>query len=615
MTDTHADALAALSDAAGILPDYIDVTGQHHHTQPETRAALLRAMGFDPEDPASVHAALDALTAHRALPRWHVGIPDQPVDLAPPGVWDIVLEDGSRRSGEGPLPMLPIGRHRLSAGGEVCWLLIAPPALPLPPRGWGVTVPLYGLRGPERGGVGDYADLAQTAEALGAAGAGFIGINPVHARLTGDPGAISPYSPSHRRRFSTAHLAFPGAAPPPAPFVDYPAARDSQRTAAAQAYAHAADAAGFEAFLAQEGAALTRFATYQAIAERYGAYWTEWPAAFQTPDHPEVVAFAAANGDRLRFHAWLQFQADCQLAEAAEAAQSAGMAHGLYLDLAVGTHPAGAETWADRASFALGASLGAPPDAFAVDGQWWNLAPFNPNALIDQGFAPLAETLRCQLRHARLLRIDHILGFERAFWVPGGGVPGAYVQMPRDAMLAVARIEAARVGATIVGEDLGNIPPGLQTALAASGILGCRVAMFETETPAAAYPEAVLASFGTHDLPTFVGWREGRDITARAEIGSLDPHAAEAAQAHRAHETARLGAETADDVHRFLAETPARLIALQIEDILGVADQPNLPGTVYEYPNWRRVLPVAGAALGGTAELARAAEIMAASGR
>lgn len=615
MTETQEDALAALARAAGILPDFVDVTGQHHQTGAETRAALLRAMGFTPEDPEAVEAALRDLTAPRPLPRWHVGAPGQPLDLAPPGAWEIALEDGSLREGHGALPELPLGRHRLCSEGVACWLLIAPPKLPLPPRSWGVTAPLYGLRGPDRGGVGDYRDLAETAKALAGAGAGFVGINPVHARLTGDPGAISPYSPSHRRRFSTAHLAFPGATPPPAPLIDYPATRAAQRTAAAAAYAHAADAAAFEAYLAREGAPLTRFATYEALAERYGAYWGDWPAAFQTPDHPEVAAFAAAHGDRLRFHAWLQFQADRQLAGAAEAARAAGMAHGLYLDLAVGTHPAGAETWADRVSFAKGVSLGAPPDAFAADGQWWNLAPFNPHSLIAQGFRPLAETLRCQLRHARLLRIDHILGFERAFWVPGGGVPGAYVQMPRDAMLAVVRIEAARAGATIVGEDLGNIPAGLQSALAGSGILGCRVAMFETGTPAADYPEAVLASFGTHDLPTFRGWREGRDIAARADLGTLDEAAMAAAKAGRAEETARLGAETADEVHRFLAETPARLIALQIEDVLGVADQPNLPGTVDEYPNWRRVLPVAGAALGDAPELARAAAIMAAAGR
>jgi 4-alpha-glucanotransferase len=235
--------------------------------------------------------------------------------------------------------------------------------------------------------------------------------------------------------------------------------------------------------------------------------------------------------------------------------------------------------------------------------------------------------LRQQFRFSRLVRIDHILGFDRAFWVPqaeGGGVPGAYVAMPKDALLAVARIEAARSGGTIIGEDLGNIPDGLHAHLEASGLLGCRLVMFELDhggQPWATwdYPERTLASFGTHDLPTYAGWREGRDIAARAALGAIDAETETRARAHRAWEVGQLdrvagGAEVAA-VERFLARVHSRLVALQIEDILDIADQPNLPGTVREYPNWRRRLPLSPEDWGDDPRLARAAATMAAEGR
>lgn len=606
----------ALARLMGVQPDYTGIDGVRRDTAPESAAMCLAAMGID-LDPSAIterRKAEEAAQAARAVPVAQVVEAGQ-AGPELPGDWAIELEDGRSLEGRGPLPPLPMGVHRV-ADRDDAWIVAAPRSLPLPARGWGVTLPLYGLRTEEAGGIGDYRDLEAAVRALAAGGAGFVGINPVHAGFPTDPAAISPYSPSHRRRLSTRHLHIVGA---PrlgnGPHLDYPEAERAVRHAAEAAFP-GPDAG--RAALSEGGADLRRFATHQALSEVEGPYWDSWDPALRDPEGPAVAAFAARNGDRIGLHAWLQTAAEAQLSAAAKA--GAGMAHGLYLDLAVGTHPFGAETWAEPGIFASGVSLGAPPDAFSPDGQVWNLAPFAPMALARSGFRALAETLRYQFRFARLLRIDHILGFERAFWAPTDrSVPGAYVAMPRAAMLAVVRIEAARAGATVVGEDLGNIPGGLREALAAAGILGCRLAMFEPEETPDAYPERAMTSFGTHDLPTYAGWREGRDIAARAHIGLIRADSASAEQARRQEEVARLhrtlGGDGADRVHAHLAASGSRLVAVQVEDALGLADQPNLPGTVACYPNWRQRLPVAAEDLGADPGIRRAAEVMAANGR
>jgi 4-alpha-glucanotransferase len=325
----------------------------------------------------------------------------------------------------------------------------------------------------------------------------------------------------------------------------------------------------------------------------------------------------------------LQWRAEQALSEVRQGAEATGMAYGLYLDLAVGVHPAGAQTWLERDIFAPGVSLGAPPDAFSAEGQTWGLAPLNPRSLMDAGFRPFAEILRKQLQFSKLLRIDHVLGFERAFWVPEvEGVPGAYVAMPRDALIAVAKIEAARAGATIIGEDLGNIPDGLQSALAEAGLLGCRVTMFEQDYegdraffPPEHYPAQSLAAFGTHDLPTYRGWRLGRDIEWRSRLGSMAPETADAAKAERRLEVrafdAALGRPEADTaaMHGFLARTGASLVAVQAEDMFEAEEQANLPGTVHEHPNWRRRVPVSASEIGDHPAVIATAEIMRQAGR
>lgn len=620
------DPRDTLARRLGVVPDYLDQTGTRHELSAETRDALLRAMDA-PDTPAEASRLLERLDAEeaaRAMPLWTICATGGPSDI--PSLdgcdWTLSFEGGASRRGTGRnLGEVPLGIHEIRSGRSRGWLLAAPASLPEPTRGWGVTLPLYGLAAD--GALGSYRDLRMAVRSLGRAGADFVGINPIHAGFPTDPDAISPYSPSHRGRLSVRHIHAAGQdAVPPADLLDYARAGRVQDAALAAEWA-AFDGSDFDRWFAAAGEDLHRFALHQTLSDRFGAYWPDWPASYRAPDTPEARAFAADNPDRMRFHAWLQWRAERQLAQVQEAADEAGMAFGLYLDLAVGTHPAGAETWGQPDLFARGVSLGAPPDAFSSEGQSWGLAPLRPDTLAGDGFRPLARILRRQFQVARLLRIDHILGFERAFWVPKeDGVPGAYVTMPRDALLAVARMEAERVGGTVVGEDLGNIPGGLQTALADAGILGCRVAQFEQDweadspafLPARDYARAALTSFSTHDLPTWEGWKRGRDLDWRRDLGALGAAEHEAAMAQRRAEVAaltdRVGGSGVEDIHAFLAATPSRLLALQLEDILGRIEQPNLPGTTAEHPNWRRPVGVAPDTLGRLDVVRRTATLM-----
>ncbi|MHC0054495.1 4-alpha-glucanotransferase [Actibacterium sp. D379-3] len=635
-------ALEALAEALGVVWRYWDGAGRYTEAPAETLRAVIGALGVSAADDGQVDASLAALWAGRAanpMPRWAVVTAGEAVHIPMPGDaagWELHLEEGTvlrgvPEGGQAVTGPLPVGYHELRVGAHRVALLSAPRQIDEAPRGWGVMAPLYGLRPVGCGGIGDYADLAATARALALHGGGFVGINPVHAGFAQDRGAFSPYSPSSRNRFATLHIATPGDAPPAdGDLIDYETATAAKLAELDRAFL-AFEAAGgdpaFDLWRAAEGGGLQDFATHQALSEVHGAYWYDWPEAFKAPDTEAVRAFAAANGCRIRAHAWRQWMAETQLAAAQGAARAAGMAHGLYLDLAVGTHPGGAETWADPVLFARGVSLGAPPDSFAPDAQVWGLAPMLPQVLAARGFAPLALTLRRQLRFCGILRIDHILGFERTFWVPDG-LPGAYVTMPKAALLAVARIEAARAGAVIVGEDLGVVPDGLRADLAQANILGCRVAMFERDWNGDGhfiapehYPEQVMASFGSHDTPLWRGWRSGRDIDWRERLGDLGADEAAQARQGRVQDVAafdRLTGGQGGDViamFAFIAATRARLAAVQLEDILGAEEQPNLPGTIHDHPNWRRRLSRGADVLKDDKILKQTGAIMARHGR
>lgn len=610
------DARLELSERMGIHAQFYDQLGVLRETSVETAVALLAALGLEAETEEAARAHLNADDA--GLP-WDVVCEagTSPwVDIGDSD-WELTCEDGTTVEGRGgdSLPELPMGIHRLISGDIRITLLAAPAVIPLPDRCWGLVAPLYGLSAK---GIGTYADLIPLARGLGANGAAFLGMNPVHAGFPTDPYMFSPYSPSHRRRLNMMHISTKtGRA---GTLIDYQKDTPARMKSLRREFELFKGSPAFTAYMAAEGASLETFALHQALSEVHGTFWCDWPEELQSP--VSAASFAARTDlrDEILFHSWLQWRAEEALTAAQAEAKASGMRHGLYLDLAVGTHPHGAETWEDRESFAFGASLGSPPDAFSSEGQNWGLAPFNPLNLRETSYKALAETFARQLRFAGAMRIDHILGFERTFWVPQNS-PGAYVQMPRDAMLAVARIEAARAGGIIIGEDLGLIPDGLRDALAGSGVLGCRVAMFERLNwhdpefkQAEQYDEAAIASFSTHDLPTWHGWRKGADITARHDIGGLD-------DAHTEHELGRRVREVEamdrvlpdtgkDALHDFLARTPSRLVAVQVEILLDMDDQQNLPGTTSEYPNWCIRLPETAEILASHPELIRVAEIM-----
>lgn len=326
-----------LAEWVGILPVYKDATGTEHQTSDATRDALLA--GFGVVSDAEVEDRLTALDRARTVETWQVVEADAALRL--PALegqdWQLVLEDGTERTGRGAdVDALPVGIHTITVGEDRGWLLCAPATLPEPPRAWGITLPLYGLS--RDGRIGTYADLAEAAASLGRAGADFIGINPVHAGFLQDAQAFSPYAPSHRGWLSALHV-FADETPLPADdLLDYELATASRLAALRADFA---PDAGFDAWRAKMGDDLERFALHQALSSRYGSYWPEWPETLRDPDSDAVRAFAEEQADEVTFHAWLQWRAEAQIAKAQEAALEAGMRFGLYLDLAVGTHPQG----------------------------------------------------------------------------------------------------------------------------------------------------------------------------------------------------------------------------------------------------------------------------------
>ena len=609
--------MSELDDAcrrAGLTWVYKDGAGRMQEAPEDSRRAVLAALGHGNRDAALPEGLRQSTSL--AL------VAGQPKDWGP-GPWVLTREDGQQIRGEGPLPPLPVGYHRIHHNGWTVHLLAAPPRLPAPPRRWGLTVPLFSLWEGAQSGMGTYPMLGDLAQGIAPHGAAFVGINPIHAGFPTDPHSFSPYAPSHRRRLNTLHIDTGVPLPETGELIDYPRLIRAQRAALEESFAGFRSDPDFESWRGEQGAALEEFVTHQALSEVHGPSWSQWPLAYQDPKSPQVQSFARERSQRLRFHAWAQWMAETQLSDSQNRARSAGMPFGLYLDIAVGTHPHGAETWAERGLFAQGVSLGAPPDLLGPSGQRWGLAPMRPDVLRATGYGAFAQTLRAQLRFCGLLRIDHILGLERSFWLPDG-LPGLYVTMPRDELLAVLRIEATRAGASVIGEDLGTIPEGLRGALDASGVLGCRVAMFERHWETTKnflrpdeYTATALASWGTHDLPTWAGWRQGRDIDWRAHLGEVADEPA--ARADRAAEVAAFDALTGDTgiqaMHRHLANCASVLVAVQGEDLAGAVEQCNLPGTVHEHPNWRRRLPVPLSGLKSAQSLVQTGTIMANAGR
>lgn len=592
--------------------------------------------------------------------------------------WVVQTEDGGCHQGTavpGDLPLierrrdcerrrlvlgldLPLGYHRFSLPdlGTAMPLIIAPcrafgvADVVHERKIWGLTAPLYGLRSGKNWGIGEYADLGSLASLAGAAGADVLGINPVHALFPTAPERISPYSPSSRRFLNVLHIAveqvrewryLPAearavlqaslSAIQSADLVDYPTVAEAKHRAFEALFGQferdlssdPSRADGLQLFIAEQGADLECHALFEALSEEVGTpSWPNWPIDLQDPNSEAVRVFGKAHPGRLRFHQYLQWQADQQLQRAQAEARAGGMALGLYLDLAIGLAPDGADAWADQAAIINDVRIGAPPDDFSPDGQNWGLVPFAPNALKADAYRPFITLLRQTMRHAGAIRIDHALGLQRSFWIPAdGGAAGAYLRYPLDDLLGLIALESHRQQTVVICEDLGTVPLGLRSALDGAGLLGCSVLYFERGEagafkPAKDYREAAVASIGTHDLPTLPGFWACHDIGARERLGLFADDIEAGRQRleridDRSALLALLKAEALlpegldpDDppdelpwslvlaLHRFLARTPSVLSLVQIEDMLSVLEQPNLPGTVDQYPNWRRKLPL-----------------------
>ncbi len=661
--------LAGLSAAAGIAQDWWGLDGQRHPVSPDTQAALLTALRLPAATTQQALASLRSLAEkedRRPLPAFLGAEVGRSIDIpvrfdpgqAPPSTWlTIEGEDGAAasrlrvspnacrqigapgRDGRQGLALnvvasgLPTGRYRLRREDRpdvVGRLTVAPAACYMPPslaegrRVFGLSAQLYSIRRTGDQGIGDFSTLGALADIAAQKGAAWIGLNPLHALFPDRRDRASPYYPSDRRFLEPLYLDLaqvPFAASDPSAAalsdlaaVDYPKVWFVKAVALEKAFAAARDGAALDAFIAAGGAALERFATFAAISEtRPGQPWRDWPKELHDPDGPGVKAVASAGRERVRFHQWLQWQCELQLAQAAQ--DGGALAIGLGRDLAVGAAPDGAEAWAQAPLIAQGVSIGAPPDPLGPLGQVWGLPPFDPHRLKASGYDAIASLYAANMRHAGALRIDHVMGLARQFWVPDGadGADGAYVAFPLHDLLGELALESERARCLVIGEDLGAVPDGLHGALANAKVLSYRVLPFERDgvhfKPPSAYPALAMACVATHDLPTLIGWWKGLDIAERLQLGLLDAAGAEADRTARAADKqallqalaeAGLSTEPAEDgemtpalagaIHAYIALTPSILATAQVEDLAGEQIAVNLPGTDQERPNWRRRL-------------------------
>jgi 4-alpha-glucanotransferase len=586
-----------MTDAWGIADGYHDAFGEWRVPSPATREALRRAMRAEGDAPPPA-----PLIVRRTGER--VEIPERA---------RLVLEDGTELDVDGALPAdVPPGYHELHPvdDGPPIRVILSPGRCVVPgQRTWGWAAQLYAARSSQSWGIGDLADLRRLGRWAARLGASTILINPLAAPLPLRSQQPSPYYPSSRRFVNPLYLRVeeaPGASDLGADLermaaagralnadrvIDRARVFDLKMEALERIWSKGhARADDFERWIRERGTSLRDFAIFCTLSERHSGGWHSWPSEHQRPATPAVERFAEAHAERVRFHQWLQWLADRQLAAAAAEI-------GVMQDLPIGVDPDGADAWAWQDALATGASVGAPPDRFVVRGQDWGLPPFIPHRLRALGYAPFIETIRASLRPGGALRIDHVMGLFRLFWIPHGLPPaeGAYVRYPADELLAIVALESQRAGATIVGEDLGTVEEGVRERLAACGILSYRVAWFE-ERPPAQYPELAMAAVETHDLPTIGGLWTRADVAELRRLGLVDSDTALDFTRARLAQLAGLsdGAPVVDVIeatHARLAEAPSLLVTATLDDALAVAERPNVPGTSFERPNWSLALP------------------------
>ena len=694
-------SIERLARLRGIGDAYHDYRGELKYFSIDTKRGILRAMGCAVDEDAAVRSAAERIELSRSRqflpalvtvrgPRAVIDLNFSARQFGATLVWALTLEDGARRAGalssgdcrevwrgevggswitrrqfEVPVD-LPPGNHDLEIkiGAEVsrCLLIAAPPqCFELPEmtagrRLWGVAVQLYTLRSRDNWGIGDFHDLRLMIRWAAGRGAGFVGLNPLHALAPSDPGRASPYSASSRHFLNVLYIAVPQVAE----LVDCRAAqerlRDSrvqQQLATLRACEHV-DYAGvaqlkfeildllyrdflkhhivpgsvrgrqFRAFVAAGGDLLHTQACFDALDRHFqitlgcASGWLNWPPEYHDVQGTAAQRFAQEHAAEVEYFAYLQWLAQEQLSGAQALARELGMPIGLYGDYAVGANPGGSETWVDRASYSLGAEIGAPPDPLALKGQGWGIPPQDPSAMLAERLQGFARLIRNNMRSYGALRLDHVMSLFRLWWVPAGLSPidGAYVHYPLQQLLTVLALESARASCLVVGEDLGVVPDEMRHAMPQFGLYHYKVLLFEKldgrfRRPDE-YVQRALATVTTHDMPTLRSYWEGRDIDLRrglnlypsaelerevvqersrdreALLRALDEQGLRPGNIDGPH--APFTAELAEALHLYLARSASRLVAIQIEDLLGMVDPVNVPGTHHEYPNWQRKL-------------------------
>jgi 4-alpha-glucanotransferase len=691
-----------LARLRGLGDAYHDFRGQLQYFSLDTKAGILLAMGCAVDDASALTADIRRIEAMRSrdlLPSVVVAqgarvgfeINVSAREFGASLAWSLRLEDGTRREGsvssaacaekwrgevEGSwitrrhfdLPVeLPPGYHEFEArlaGGAVnhSLIIVSPPQCHEPQsivagrKLWGIALQLYTVRSRQNWGIGDFNDLKQLIRWVAPHGAGFVGLNPLHALAPADPGRSSPYSASSRHFLNVLYIAVTDVAE----YHDCAAARElsadpafAARLAGLRAAAHV-DYAGvaavklevlellyrdfcerhlavdseragiFRAFVNGGGRLLQTHALFDALDRHFCATlgcpsgWLSWPEEYRDPQHGAAARFAREHPRQVEFHLYLQWLAHEQLAGAQTLARSLGMPIGLYGDYAVGANPSGSETWTDQTTYRMAAEIGAPPDPLALKGQGWGIPPQDPFALEAQRLRSFVRLIGSNMRYYGALRLDHVMSLFRLWWVPAGRLPteGAYVHYPLQQLLTVLALESMRNACLVVGEDLGVVPDEMRFAMPQYGLYHYKVLLFEKQGDRfrgpEEYPRRALATVTTHDMPTLRSYWEGRDIELRDRLQlypTPEVHAEILRERERDRESllaalreqglAPLQPATPQDpftpelataLHVYLSRSGAALAAVQIEDLLGMTEPVNVPGTHHEYPNWQRKL-------------------------
>jgi 4-alpha-glucanotransferase len=533
-----------------------------------------------------------------------------PKDL-PVGTYRLHLTDASSLTEEAPLIVAP--PKAFDGDFDRCWLL---------------AVQLYGVRSARNWGIGDFTDLEGLLELAGHLGADGVGLNPLHVLFDDRPADCSPYSPNSRLFLNPLYIDVEKLAEFPARvlaessntivrlrasgIVDYAAVAELKWRALRFAFEKfradpkRARQRDFEEFRAERAPLLSRFACFEVLRHKFNRPWWDWPKQWRQPDDVKLAKLrAGADAAKIEFVEFVQWAADRQLQSCRDLAGRLGMKVGLYLDVAVGVQSDGFDAWNEQAAISRHLAVGAPPDPLNTSGQNWGLAGFNAAGLEIQSFEPYREMLRAAMRHAGAIRLDHVLGLKRLYLVPHGfsANNGVYVQMPFEALLAATAQESVAHRCVVIGEDLGTVPEGFREQMADWGIWSYQVMMFERDDHGSFrgidhYVPNALVTFNTHDLSTYAGWRSFSDLALKRSLG-IDPGESDDARWRALTMLTDVLHHHAIDHHdlyavaSFLARTKSRLLAISLEDLLGVIDQPNIPGTVNEHPNWRRRLPLA----------------------